>query len=672
MLSVFFQSLFEKKFVSKSSNLISLLAGYDAIDDIFFKFLDNLNTIIRGDFVSLSNNSGKQQNAEYAAQQELAAQVNAIRTAIIVAGGSYNISLGTYFMNRDLFVSIIAFINSSNSDLYVGDAFSLIGLLATFGKMETHNPYRVRLGDFVDQDSMIKTIQASGHVWQICLDQYLQEQTTAASKISSPLSSIAFWFGFGRKQQQQPSIDNTSSQGDGAAGKDITISSKLPLQIMSLTIATYEAISLNKVYARLLLECPALPSSSEAANAAAVSLQNKSPPFATFLSLCTFLFQNQHKVTRAALYSRLCLLILRIIVESPIAANASSSKTPSLLVDDDLRTSSIIVARQRAPYLPLVTDTSGQASLSSSSSSGPHQGRLLIEALLDALQCALRYNMKRALDVDMYVLALTTLFQTIHFLRQAKFHVKYHWSELWKTLMSLVRFINSHPKPSQHSSSSSSSSGASTPTSSTINLNGNHGPVETPGQEGSAEYSEIVNLIVLILATSLINGNSFMGNGDDYDDLFYKIIEGSDSLIKLQKIFANTLSNNKSPSMTVLQAAINHYAALLPKSVLTDKSSKQQMNSQQITSIIREGYQTLSLYQYATTTSVVGNNGHGARVDANHAKSGTAGLRNPSDVAAYLMYDPLPRLRESEERLYFKKLMKEVVSDIQELHSVYH
>lgn len=658
MLLVFFQSIFEKKFVSRSSNLISLLAGYDTIDEIFFKFLDNINTIIRGDFVSSSNknDSTKQQHSDYVEQQELTAQVNAIRTAIVVAGGSYNISLGTYFMNRDLFVSIVDFINSSNSDLYIGDAFSLIGLLAAFGKLETHNPYRVRLGDFVDQTSMIKTIQASGHVWQICLNQYLQEQTAAASRISSPLSSIAFWLGFGRKQQ--PPLDKTSnpslSQGNPTTGGNDTTPSKLPLQIMSLTIATYEAVSANKVYARLLLECPASPSSGSQ------SLENKSPPFATFLSLCTFLFQNQHKVTRAALYSRLCLLILRIIVESPVtAANASSSTSPSLLVDDELRTSSIIVARQRAPYLPLAT--------SETSNSGAHQGRLLIEGLLDALQCALRYNMKRILDVEMYLLALTTLFQTIHFLRQAKFQVEYHWSELWKTLMSLIRFINSHNAPSGHSSSTSSS-GTNTPNDSAVNLtSNNHESVENPSQ-GSSEYSEIVNLIVLILATSLINGNSFLSNSDDYDDLFYKIIEGSDTITKLQKTFCQTLSNNKSPSMTVLQAAINHYSALLPKSLLMGKNSKQQMNSQQISSIIRDGYQTLSLYQYATTTSV-GGNGNGG---ANGNGSGTTGLKNPSEVAAYLMYDPLPRLRESEERLYFKKLMKEVISDIQELHSVYY
>lgn len=694
-------------------------------------------------------------------QSVLTAQVNSIRVAMIAACGSFNTSLATYFMNRDLFVSIVSFIDSPKSDVYVGDAFSLIGVLAAYGKLETHNPYRVRLADFVNHNSMIKTVRASGHVWQICLDQY---QNEAAGKYllsgtnAAPLamvSSLAHWLGFNNDNPPSNPVPNSNSglpvqqqQTVDESNKDINY----PLEIMSLTVATYEAITANKVYAKILLECPATQktpstsslspslsrttsnssatsSSSNSANGEAhnkthkpsnSALENRSPPFATFISLCTYIFQNQHKTARAALYARLCLLVLRVVIESPILlAPTTASSAPSLLVDDTLRTKSIVVARQKTPYLPIVTFSTGSASNSvydgvNSGASEPRRdtnrndveeledqilngtgndrignknspessGRLLMEGVLDALQCALRYNMKRSLDSDMYMLALTNLFQVIHFLRQAKFRLQYHWSELWKTLMSLVRFINSHPAPSV-----SSSNGNSVSSNDKANTSSSSNP------QGHASYENIVGLIVLILSTSLIHGDTFLGNSSDYDDLFYKIMEGSEALAKLKSLFPSILVT--APSMTVLQAAINHYSALLSSNNTISASvpgaaNKKQLNAQQVTEIIRSGYQTLSLHQYATTSgpssSSLGNqtNGYGSRGSSSGtsrnssssnssslsgAGSNNSVLQSPSDIAAYLLYDPLPKLREPDERLFFKKLMRQVISDIQVLHS---
>lgn len=115
-----------------------------------------------------------------------------------------------------------------------------------------------------------------------------------------------------------------------------------------------------------------------------------------------------------------------------------------------------------------------------------------------------------------------------------------------------------------------------------------------------------------------------------------------------------------SPSMAVLQAAINHYSALLPKSKLMGSSSSQQLNAQQVAALIREGYQTLSLHQYATTSSN-GNrranrsNGGSGGYTSNGGSASPVIVQSPAEVAAYLLYDPLPKLRESDERIYFKR-----------------
>lgn len=672
--------------MSPSSDLISLLAGYDAIDTVFFQLLDNLKLIISGNFIQReAQPDGNTTSTQSAIEQGiLTAQVNAIRTTIVAAGGSFNTSLATYFMNREMFVSINAFIDSPTSDLYVGDAFSLIGVLAVYGKLEASNPYRRRLADFVDHTSMLKTVKAAGHVWKICLDQYQtnpkspasQQDPTSPASPTAAIWSIASWLGIG-------------SGGGATDTGDDAIAARNPLEIMSLTIATYEAIAVNKVYAKMLLECPGTnrQSDSNPEGKPSSPLFIEAPPFATFLSLCTFLFQNQHKSQRSALYARLCLLILRTLIESPILPPSSSASTaPSLLLDEKLRTTSIIVARQRTPYLPIVSfdaatkkqDKTAATSSSGSeatSDNGPNVGRLLMEGVLDALHCAIRYNMKRSLDTEMYKLALINVFQVIHFLRQAKFQLQYHWSELWKTLMSLIRFINAHPYPT--STTSPSSSATSLP-------NGN----EKSGDVNA--YSEIVGLVVLILSTSLIHGDSFLGTAEDFDDLFYKVIEGSVVLTKLKEVFFTPSVNggpgntaSLSPSMAVLQAAINHYSALLPKSKLMGASSSQQLNAQQVAALIRDGYQTLSLHQYATSNGAANGNGNGngnsngfskgnRRVSGGGANGGTGSdsiVQSPADVAAYLLYDPLPRLRESEERIFFKKMTRQIITDIQTLHS---
>lgn len=681
LLSTFLQSIFSKKFLSKSSDLIALLGGYEQIDQVFFDFLDKLSSIISGS-IPASNDMPP----EVFEQQLLVARVNSIRIATIAAGGSLNTSLETYFMSRDMFASIVSFINSPSADVYIGDAFSLIGILAAYGKLETHNPYRVRLADFIDHQSMLKTVRASGHVWQICLAQYqnkLENTGYFTGAIASPYavaSSIASWLGISKANGSETKTDSSLPPQQNATNEE-TNKLKYPLEIMSLTLATYEAVSANKVYAKILLECPATPidvksDSNKNPSPAASALDNRVPPFAAFISLCTYLFQNQHKSTRAALYARLCLLILHTIIETPIFITSTASvSAPSLLVDDGLRTKSIVVAQQRAPHLPTV---SFPASASSSkpldtktpienvdldervrqSTKDASSGRLLLEGILDALQCALRYNMKNNMDAKMYELTLTNVFQIIHFLRQSKFRLQYHWQELWKTLFSLIRFINSH--------SNSKSGKADSKTESV--------------RAGDPAYSDLASLVVLILATCLIHGDTFLGHSSDYDDLFYKIIENNEVLAKLKNLFYDALSNV--PSMAVLQASINHYSALFSSNG-KNAPSKKQLSAQEVTAVIREGYQSLSLYQYATGASGSNPSANGANSGLNgkhsslSTKTGagsngqgiTESLRSPSDVAAYLMYSPLPKLREPDERSYFKKLMRQIIEDIQDLHS---
>lgn len=620
------QVVFSKKFLSPSSDLIAIFAGLESIDQVFFDLLDHLSAIIKLKPFRDGSNSAL----------TLSVQVNSIRAATITAGGAYQTSLASYFTNRDIFGSIMSFIDMDGTEEYVGDAFSLIGILASYDKLEALNPYRTRLADFVDHHGMLKSVNASGHVWQVCYDRYISyisdfQGPIRSDQVNIGLSayySLTYWIG--GKKGSPPDSNNAFSKG----------LDDLPLEIISLTLATYEFINANKVYAKLLLECPASSDTKGFASSNA--------PFVNFLSLCTYLFQNQHRATRAALYARLNLLILRLLVEAPL-----SSTVTSLLLAEELRTNGISVCRQRAPNLPVVTSSNG---------------RLLIEGLLDSLQCAIRYNTKRGLDVEMYTLAFTVLFQTIHLLRQSKFGLDYHWSELWKSIMSLIKFINSHP-PEVNKSSSNGVSGSTESIPTTSNTS----------SASSEDYVALGRLIILVLASALIHGDTIFADISQYDDLLYKIMEASESLNKFGSLIP---SLNASPSMSVLKAAINHYNNLL-KSPTTSQSKKSfffpfksdhastpaastavsgELTPQKVAEIIREGYQTLSLHQH------VMKNGTGSSPKSSSTASATSSRLDQSE-AAYLLYDPLPRFNESDERLFLKRMTRQVIVDVQHLHS---
>jgi hypothetical protein len=216
--------------------------------------------------------------------------------------------------------------------------------------------------------------------------------------------------------------------------------------------------------------------------------------------------------------------ILRIVVED-------GGPPTTALTDTKHSTTSIKIARQRKPSLPSVA-----------------RPRLLMEGVLDTLQCALRFNMKKLMDFDMYIRALTTLFHALTYLRGAETRLEYHWKELWKTLDSLVKFLGSQ-------TSLSNTRGA----------------------------KDVADLTVLNLATCLVHGDSILADGPDYDDMFYKVVESNADFAKLARVY----SLEASPSMQVITATTNHYGSLLKENNLTIS---------QVSEVIKQGYQTLSLF----------------------------------------------------------------------------
>lgn len=517
IVTVFFQNILGQNFVS--AEIIDVLAGLERIDRLFVDFLDALDQVVLKFPVG-------------------ATRVVAIRTLSVIAGGLYQTSLSSYFFQRNLFVPIVDFVSHSESQLYVGDAFSLLGIIASFDKHEGMNPYEVRLADFVDNSVMEILVQASGYTWNMNVQAY----TNAETAVQGFAAGIASWVGW-------RSGSSTPTQSPGELDN-------LPNATISLILGVYHFIQANRVFCRTFVTTPG----------GTLDGQGQQHPFSLFLTMASYLFQNQHKTQRAAAYAHACINVLRIIVEDGGPPTAA-------LVDVKYKTEHSRIAKQRKPVLPNVA-----------------RPRLLMEVVLDVLQCALRFNMKKRLDYDMYLRVLTTLFHALAYLRSSETRLDYHWKELWKTLDSLVKFLGTYP----------------------------------PGPTESSVARDVAELVTLNLATCLVHGDSILSSGPDYDDMFYKVVESTSDFEKLSRVY----SLDNTPAMQVITKTTSHYASLLKEKNLTIG---------QVSEVIKQGYQTLSLFS----------------------------ITNAAPVG---YFEERPKFNEKHERLFMKKFTKLVIDDVSGLY----
>jgi len=139
----------------------------------------------------------------------------------------------------------------------------------------------------------------------------------------------------------------------------------------TILLSTYDFVSANKLFAFTFI-------SSRSMTPDVVTTSNKTePPFATYLSFSSYLIHHAHRSSRAALYAKLNMLVLRILVED--------SGVNKRLISDELKTE-IRFCRQRQPFLPVVRGA-----------------RTLMAAILDISIDGISHNLRKKLDVDLYM-----------------------------------------------------------------------------------------------------------------------------------------------------------------------------------------------------------------------------------------------------------------------------
>lgn len=102
--------------------------------------------------------------------------------------------------------------------------------------------------------------------------------------------------------------------------------------------------------------------------------------------------------------------------------------------------------------------------------------------------------------------------------------------------------------------------------------------------------SDLVELLVNLLAFALSSGENFLPDPASYDDLFYKLVETGDTLVK----FRDAFGLSRSGSMQTLINVSSHYRALLEGGDKGKLRSKN-LSPHEVSAVIKQGYETLSI-----------------------------------------------------------------------------
>jgi len=320
----------------------------------------------------------------------------------------------------------------------------------------------------------------------------------------------------------------------------------------AILLATYDFTHANKLFCINLITLPPEKDGEQ--------------PFASYLSLTSYLLHHAYLSSRTTHYSHLSLMVFRLLIE-----DASICRR---ICSDDSKTT-VRLCRQRQPHLPLVKGE-----------------RPLAAALLDTMMDGINHSLRRRLDVGLYTLCVGITLRILSYMSRTKTRLAYHWAELFRSLLSLIRFLTTY----------------------------------TADVKDLPNVGTLLDHVVNVLALALSAGESFLPTPAAYDDLFYKVVETGDVLVKFRDNFG--LGSRNSNSIDTLVSVSTHY-----KQMLADgggggaKKGRQQLTSLQVAEVIKQGYETLSI-------------------------QATEGL------------DRWERFREADERTLLKKMAREAVGDV--------
>lgn len=499
-LKAFLGAVLAKKYSTPTTDIINVLAGLDHVDTVFSDFVGGLDIIIR---------TGK----------SLELRQKAIQVVLTVTSGAYQTSLLTYFIQRDLFPAVIKFIQESDSLDRIAEPFTLLGLLANYNKFEFQNPYQLRLNDFVNEATIQKILQSTGRACQLLRQQYVDvhDDIPEGWSLSSTLNLLGLGaIAPGGKPAAKPVYDAETQK---------QMFTKLPGQEAAILLAAYDFAHANKLFCFHLVTAPAAEKGQET-------------PFASYISLTSYLLQHAHLSQRTTLYTHLNLTVFRLLIEDPALCKR-------MCMDESKM--SVRLCRQRQPYLPLPPG---------------NKERVAGTAVMDIMIDGINHNLRRRLDVRLYNLCVGILLRIISNLSRTRTRLSYHWNELFRSLLSLIKFMTSYAADLK----------------------------DLPHIETLLDH--VVNLLALALSA----GEAFLPGPAAYDDLFYKVVEAGETLVKFRDTYK--LANRPSNSIETLVNVSTHYKEMLLANggeKAKPGGRKANLTSLQVAEVIKQGYETLSI-----------------------------------------------------------------------------
>lgn len=626
------------------------MVGLDKIDSVFFDFLKKLQGFLTID--QSQTQTQEDDNVNYSIKAA------ALQTILIVARGSYQSSLTSFFFQIDFFDCSINLLNHCCDENVKNDYFndeetvikvkcqilSLLGILSNFDKLQSQNPYLHKLtnlnftknenGNGNDLITGINIINTINYIFKIQLIEY-SDLGTNIQEINS-LSDI-FWnfIGWNNKKSDQLIVNNDLNKENiisiSTTVTDVPNYKFLPSEEIISLLMIYDLIHLNKSFCLLFLNFDQYQQQEQEENN-----EKEISPLFNFFSFTSFLFQYQHKNERARIYTRLCLLIMRCFV--------NDYDLTKELINENLK-NHLFICRHKNPPLKYKDSI-----------------ELSIDGFLDSIQILIRFNLTRRFNIEDFKLDIINLYHLINFLKIENIRIDYNWDDLWETIFQLFKFISSQYEVfynnltiSNNNDSQESISTIGTKNSSNINdtllksltTQTQKSKLKAPSKK---DLQFVVESLFLILYQCLKNGDIFIEKQQHYDDLFYKLLQSNLILNKL--ILEQFINLKNSKVAIVLLDIISHYSN--PKNnnnANNDQNSENDntvqvkninfSSSDEVEQVIKQGYDTLSLPNINNNT----NNGKG-KEDLNEL---------------------FQKYKEGNERLYFKKLSQTVIKDADRL-----
>ena len=232
-------------------------------------------------------------------------------------------------------------------------------------------------------------------------------------------------------------------------------------------------------------------------------------------------------------------MVFRLLVEDPVICKricSDESKTP------------VRLCRHRPPFLPQVKGE-----------------RVLATSFLDALIDGINHNLRKRLDVGLYTLCLGIMLRLISYLSRSRTRLSYHWSEFFRSLLSLIRFLTTY----------------------------------TADLKDLSQVEILLDHVVNLVALSLSAGEAFLPTPAAYDDLFYKVVESGEILTKFKQEY--NLGTRSSNSIDTLINVSTHYKQMLNEGGGLSKGrggagkGASGLTTNQVTEVIKQGYESLSI-----------------------------------------------------------------------------